>query len=224
MPLFRRRRVCFQLIQERSMQHFICSVFHSAAWRAAAAIFIGAVLMSGCATSSRTEALAPAPSYETLIKDADVALSRGQREKSVALLTQAAHQQPTNMQPWLKIANTWFEAGNYPAAILAANEVLQRDAANAEAKGLLVVAGLRVAAGAVGELRPNGPLAPNARQEAEDLTKSLRALLGEQVLVPPVAAEQKPARLKSRPRPASSSTAPAQARAAPKNQALQSPK
>jgi tetratricopeptide (TPR) repeat protein len=122
---------------------------------------------------------------------ADSELGKGRRDQAIALLNQAAKESPTNVAPWLKIANIWFDEGNYPSSILAANEVLARDASNQEAKSLLVVSGLRVAAKAVQGLVPHNPVNPNARQEAENLTKSLRLALGEKVLVP--AEAEKPA-------------------------------
>ncbi|HZW14403.1 MAG TPA: tetratricopeptide repeat protein [Noviherbaspirillum sp.] len=121
---------------------------------------------------------------ETLLKDADSELAAGQHEKAINVLSYAAKEHPTSALPWMKMANIWFEKGNYPSAILAASEVLQRDAGNQEAKSLLVVAGLRVAAGAVTELRPTGSVNAATRAEAENLTNSLRGALGEKVLVP----------------------------------------
>lgn len=138
---------------------------------------------SGCATTGAGPDLGK-NSVEALLKDADSELAAGQQEKAISVLSYAAKEHPTNAMPWMKMANIWFEKGNYPSAILAANEVLQRDAGNQEAKSLLVVAGLRVAAGAVTELRPTGSVNAATRVEAENLTNSLRGALGEKVLVP----------------------------------------
>src|SRR4051794_7736398 len=117
--------------------------------RSASALLAVVFIMVGCAITNGGTAQG-SDGIDVAIKEADVELSKGQREKAVALLTQSAKENPTSMTPWLKIANIWFDAANYPSSILAANEVLQRDPANQEAKSLLVVAGLRVAAGAVG--------------------------------------------------------------------------
>jgi tetratricopeptide (TPR) repeat protein len=121
---------------------------------------------------------------EKLSREADTELAKGQREKAVALLNQAAKENPTSMVPWLKLANIWFESGNYPSSILAANEVLQRDAGNQEAQAMMVVSGLRVAAGAVTGLRSVSSVNAGARAEAENLTNALRAVVGETVLIP----------------------------------------
>ncbi len=152
------------------------------------ALAFSALLLSGCAAIS----LHSTHAYggpETLIDQAESALEKGRQEHAIALLNQAARENPTSTAPWLRIANIWFDEGNYASTILAANEVLARDPGNHEAKSLLVVSGLRVAASAVHGLVPRGPVNPGARQEAENLTKSLRLALGEPVLVP--ADEQK---------------------------------
>lgn len=185
-------------------------------------LFLGApmlciALLTGCATTENAEQ--SQTQLESLFKEADAQLSKGQREKAIALLNQAAKEYPTSMVPWLKMANIWFDTGNYPSAILSANEVLQRDAGNQEAKGLLVVSGLRVAANAVSGLRSGKSVNSNMRVEAENLTNSLRTVLGEKVLVPAPAADARSAAhsAHSKSRPVSSAAphaAPAAAQAA----------
>lgn len=162
-------------------------------------------VLAGCA-SPLTNSANDKASLESSLAAAETELAKGKREQAVALLTEAAQANPTSTVPWLKIANVWFEAGNYPSSILAANEVLQRDPASQEAKSLLVVAGLRVAAGAVSGLRPSGNIGVNVRTDAENLTNSLRDVLGEKVLVPGQSVEMKPVvapRPKSHARPRS---------------------
>lgn len=148
-----------------------------------ACLLVATALLGGCATQS-TESPRAAASLETVTREADAELAKGNKELAVVLLTQGARNYPTSAAPWLKIANIWFDAGNYPSTILAANEALQRDTSSQEAKSLLVVSGLRVAAGAVAGLRPTAGVGANARAEAENLTNSLRAAIGEKTLVP----------------------------------------
>jgi tetratricopeptide (TPR) repeat protein len=150
-------------------------------------------LIAGCATTSKPTEAEQRASLDTLIKQADGELANGRSEQSIALLNQAAKENPTSMVPWLRMSNIWFNAGNYPSAILTANEVLKRDAGNQEAKSILVVAGLRVAAGAITGLVQRNEVNFNAHKEAENLTQALRSALGEKVLVPAPAAEQSPA-------------------------------
>lgn len=167
------------------------------------ALYVCFTVLAGCASHMPNGATEKAE-LESSVAAADAELAKGKRENAVALLTEAAQANPTSTVPWQKIANVWFEAGNYPSSILAANEVLQRDPSSQEAKSLLVVAGLRVAAGAVSGLRPSGNIGVNVRTDAENLTNSLRDVLGEKVLVPGQPVETKPTvapRLKARARP-----------------------
>ena len=60
---------------------------------------------------------------------------------------------PTSKEPWLKLAEDYFEANNYGQAILASQEVLQRDPADSVATSVLAVSGLRVSASALSLLR-----------------------------------------------------------------------
>lgn len=145
----------------------------------------------GCATTTNPERAQA--QLESLTKEADTELSNGQRDKAISLLKRAAKESPTSPTPWLKMAKISFEEEDYPATIQAANEVLQRDTTNQEAKSLLVVSGLRIASNSVAGLRSLNAVNSNVRVEAENLTNSLRAVLGEKVLVPAPVAESRPA-------------------------------
>lgn len=160
--------------------------------RTAIAVF-ACFLIAGCASMGNSTEADQRASLDTLIKQADNELANGRSEQSINLLNQAAKENPTSMLPWLKMSNIWFNAGNYPSAILTANEVLKRDSGNQEAKSILVVAGLRVAAGAITGLVQRNEVNFNAHQEAENLTQALRSALGEKVLVPAPAPEPAPA-------------------------------
>jgi tetratricopeptide (TPR) repeat protein len=164
------------------------------------AVLFAAVVMSGCAATSVDGGNAP-DALELLLNDAKAEVARGRNEEAIRLLKLAAKEHPTRVMPWLKMAEIWFDDENYPSSIMAANEVLRRDARNQGAKSLLVVAGLRVAAGAVSGLRPSGAVGTATRVEAEDLTNSLRGMLGEKDLVPAPDIEAAPVRQARRPRP-----------------------
>jgi hypothetical protein len=151
-----------------------------------AAAMATVVLLAGCATPTGSVDNETQAGIDAALMQADNEMVKGRRDQAIAVLTQAAKENPTSMQPWLKISNIWFEEGNYPSSILAANEVLERDSSNQEAKSILVVAGLRVAAGAARGLVSVNAASKNARKEAENLTNSLRVALGEPVLVPAV--------------------------------------
>ena len=152
------------------------------------------LLMMGCA--SAPPPLPPptaAPAVEPLqqyMQEAGQAAAAGSKERARDVYRTAAKTYPTSKEPWLKLAEDYFEAANYGQAILAAQEVIQRDPADSLATSVLAVSGLRVSASALSTLRQQqSPLNGGTRSEAEGLARILRDLLGEPVLVPrPVAA------------------------------------
>lgn len=91
---------------------------------------------------------------------------------------------PASKEPWLRLTEDYFRQGDYGNAILAAQEVTQRDARNPLAQSVLAVSGLRVSAQALGELRERASFEVGSRDEAVELTRQMRASLGEPVLVP----------------------------------------
>lgn len=115
---------------------------------------------------------------------AQAARQSGDLPKATALLQDAAKANPTSKQPWVKLAQMQFEAGNYSAAIVAAEEALQRDASDATALSVLSVGGLRIAAGGLQQLRKGSAVSGSTRSEAEALARTIRESLGEEVLVP----------------------------------------
>jgi hypothetical protein len=68
---------------------------------------------------------------------------------------------------------------------------LQRDSTDRSAKSIHAVAGLRVAAQSLADLRNDVELKGNARSDAASLAKVMRETLGEEVLVPPGEMEAK---------------------------------
>jgi tetratricopeptide (TPR) repeat protein len=149
----------------------LSKTFTPAAFRGLAASFAAALVLGACATSpmERQSLL------DSMLSQADDEVAKGRRDAALELLNRAAKESPASPAPWLKIANIWFDEGNYASSILAANEVLQREPASQEAKSLLVVAGLRVAAKNARGLASVNAINSNARNEAESLTKSLKA-------------------------------------------------
>jgi len=81
--------------------------------------------------------------------------------------------------PWLKLAESYFEAADYGNAILASQEVLQRDGNDGSAASILAVSGLRVSTNAVAILRQRNNINASTRGEAEVLSKNLRDLLAD---------------------------------------------
>jgi tetratricopeptide (TPR) repeat protein len=119
------------------------------------------------------------------MQEAAAASAEGSKQRSRELYATAAKNYPTSKEPWVKLAEDYFEGGNYGQAILAAQEVTQRDPADSLATSVLAVSGLRVSASALSTLRQQQTaLNGGTRTEAEGLARILRDLLGEPVLVP----------------------------------------
>lgn len=108
----------------------------------------------------------------------------GGRERARLIYRDAAKAYPTDKRPWSRLAQSYFDAADYGNAVLAAQEVVQRDPADSAAQGLLAVSGLRISTAALSALRGQNNLNTSTRSEAEDMARNLRAILGEAVLVP----------------------------------------
>jgi hypothetical protein len=156
-------------------------------------VLIMMALMTGCAIAPAPVAPVAAPAVQSLeqyMREAEAAKSAGSNDRAGELYRSAAKTYPVSKAPWLKLAEGYFEANNYGQAILAAQEVLQRDPTDSAATSVLAVSGLRVSSSALQMLRQQQQaLNGGTREEAVDLARVLREQLGEPVLVPrPVAA------------------------------------
>lgn len=107
----------------------------------------------------------------------------GARQQEREQYRKAAQAYPTSKEPWLKLAEGYFEAADYGNAILSAQEVLQRDPADRLAGSLLAVSGLRVSASALAALRGQQDLSTDTRRQAEEVVRQVREALGEPMLV-----------------------------------------
>jgi len=186
--------------------------------RACAALLIAgiAVALAGCAQAP--PASAPAPAIEPLAQymvRANEANVQGSKDQARALYYTAAKSYPTSKEPWQKLAQDYFETRNYGQAILAAQEVLLRDPSDTVSTSILAVSGLRVSAQGLTALRQQQRrLTGDTRTEAEDIARTLRELLGEPLLPPPVGAAGSASAPTPRPKPvarpkASSTATPA---------------
>lgn len=160
-------------------------------WRHRAVRSLGAIslltLSAACTTAPKTAAVEapPTTSFEAFMAEAGKARQEGSRIKERETYRAAAANYPTRKEPWLKLAESYFESADYGNAILAAQEVVQRDAADNVANGMLAVSGLRVSTAALGTLRQQKTtLSSDTRGQAEEIVKSLRSVLGEPILVP----------------------------------------
>ncbi len=145
------------------------------------------VLTSACATAPKPLSdIEFAKFMESSEVKVDALMGENKRDEAAGVLKQLAKTNPARKAPWAKLAKIHFEAGNYGEAIVAADEVLQRDPADRVAKSVRAVSGLRVATQSLTDLRTDEDLKGSARADAVNLAKVLRETLGEDVLVPPV--------------------------------------
>ncbi len=150
------------------------------------AVLIGAALLAGCAVEEpmqRGEKIVM-KSLDSLLADADRAAVAGQHEKQLAALKAAAASYPSDKAPWLQLAQTRFDRGNYSEAIANAQEALQRDPSDKQAHSIIAVSGLRLATKSLLDLNQQSNLGGTVRSEAQELARTLRTTLGEDVLVP----------------------------------------
>lgn len=175
--------------------------------RSLAVLASSAALITGCATTSGPQS---DEAFGKSMSEADAAAKGGQQDKAIDLYQQIAKANPTRDEPWVRIAQIQFGSEKYPQAILAAEEALQRDNGDRQAKSILAVSGLRVARRSLQELRADSALAGDVRTDAQVLAKMLRDTLGEQALFPaeqPAKAQPRRARVVMRSAPATTEAA-----------------
>jgi tetratricopeptide (TPR) repeat protein len=147
-----------------------------------------------------------APPYEQSMSQAEAYSRNGSSDQALALYQEATRANPAIKDPWLKMAQIHFDRGNYGAAVVAAEEVLKRSPADANADSILTVSGLRIAVQSLTRLRSQtGSSASQgqARVDAEILARKLRETLGDRILVPRPAAPPRPVASKPKPKPVS---------------------
>jgi tetratricopeptide (TPR) repeat protein len=146
-------------------------------WWAAVAV------LSACSSTPKVAEAPPPPPYEQLLEDGRQAQKAGNAQQALDLWRQAAKQNPSAKEPWLRMAQMHFDAADYGNAIAEAQEALQRDGTDQVANGLLAVSGLRVSSAALARMQAES-MSSSTRGEAEALAKTLREVLGAPVLVP----------------------------------------
>ncbi|MGY4882599.1 hypothetical protein EI541_16140 [Xanthomonas citri pv. eucalyptorum] len=126
---------------------------------------------------------------------AEAEVTSGGAEQALKTFEDAGRADPTRKEPWVRIAQLQFDRANYARAIVAAQEVLQRDPNDLVADGVLTVAGFRIANQSLQRLQNRGALASGtARKEAETLASTLRATMGDDILQPEEPKKRKPVR------------------------------
>ena len=153
-------------------------------------VVVACGVIAGCA--SQPPAPPTAEVFNKSLADADAVAKAGDQDKALGLYQQLAKSDPTREEPWSRIAQIQFAQNHYGQAIVAAQEALQRDQTDRQAKSVLAVAGLRIATQSLGELRQDSSLAGDAKSDAQALAKQLRDTLGESALFPPETKVVKP--------------------------------
>ncbi|MFT4246601.1 MAG: hypothetical protein QM581_01020 [Pseudomonas sp.] len=165
--------------------------------------------MVGCASRSEVKA-PPPPSFDAVLAQAEAKVGPAGSDAAIATFEEAARIDPTRKEPWVRIAQLQFDRSNYARAIVAAEEVLQRDPDDLVADGVITVAGFRIANQSLQRLQSRGVLASDtARKEAETLAATLRTTLGDSILAPEKPKREPPRRPTRPTRPATPAT-PAQ--------------
>ncbi|WP_449466701.1 tetratricopeptide repeat protein [Stenotrophomonas humi] len=145
----------------------------------AALVMVGLV---GCASApSKNREV----SFETTMEIAEAQVSVAGSDVAIKAFEDAAKVDPTRKEPWVRIAQLQFDQGQYARAIVAAEEVLQRDSDDLVADGVLTVAGFRVANHSLERLEGRGALSSEtAQKEAKALANMLRSTMGQAILEP----------------------------------------
>ena len=150
----------------------------------------GAAVCAAALSACGTTPTITLPSSSAMLAQASQAASSGQKEQAVTLWKQAAAAFPTDKAPWVSIAQTRYDGGQYGEAIVSAQEILVRDPNDQLANSIIAISGLRLSTRALADLSRQNNLNGPLRTESQDLAKLLRESLGETVLVPPQPAQQ----------------------------------
>lgn len=141
-----------------------------------APVFLALALALAVATPSWA---AKPRQYAKLFNAAEAHVTSGRIEPALIAFADAAKADPTRKEPWVRSAQLLFDAGRYGRAIVAAEEVLQRDPQDRVADSVLTIAGMRLAGQSLHRLQASGALAVSdtARKEAEQLAGAVRQTL-----------------------------------------------
>jgi Flp pilus assembly protein TadD len=151
----------------------------------AAAPLVCIALLSACASTAPAAGDSAKPAtVAAALAEAETAVRAGQKDRALAILRKAGSTFPTDKAPWVRMAQMHFDSTNYGAAIVDAQEALERDPDDTLAHSIVAVSGLRVTSRALADISKKNHLTGNVRTEAQDLAKLLRTSLNEAELVP----------------------------------------
>ena len=135
--------------------------------------------LAACETTAKKEAIP----FDVSLANAEAQVSTAGADAAISAFEVAAKADPTRKEPWVRIAQLQFDQNRYARAIVAAEEVLQRDPDDLVADGVLTVAGFRIANESLQRLDGRGALASEtAQREAQTLVTTLRSTMGDAIL------------------------------------------
>jgi len=149
-----------------------------------------AASLSACQTVDPKVAAPAKPKLEDMLARGTEAKVAGKQEQAITLWKETANAYPADKSPWVNIAQSRYDAGQYGEAIVSAQEILVRDPSDQLANSIIAISGLRLSTRALADLSRQNNLSGSIRTESQDLAKLLRESLGESVLVP--TADKKP--------------------------------
>lgn len=134
------------------------------------------LVLSACVTAPALEKVA---TIDQVMAQANQASAAGKADVALTLLKNASVIFPADIAPWLRMAQIKYEASQYGAAIIDAQQVLVRDPSNKVANSIVAVSGLRLSTRALSDLSRQNNLSASLRTESQDLAKLLRESLGD---------------------------------------------
>lgn len=135
-----------------------------------------ALLAAACATTGSSVA----PGYAVYMAQAEAALEAGQPEEALHAYWRAASSEPGRKEPWQQMTQLHSQAGRSVQALAAAEEVLQRDPADADANHLFITNALQATARALNRVgAEDESLQTTFLPEARTLVAQVIALFGD---------------------------------------------
>lgn len=124
------------------------------------------------------------PVYDDLLAMAEDYSAHGNQKIAIELYRQAAQTEPTRKEPWQHIARMQLEAGRPIPALVAAEEVLQRDPADPLANEVYLASAMQIAQRAMQRLLASGAMAEaDELERAQQLAKTMGRVFGEDALI-----------------------------------------
>lgn len=144
-------------------------------------VFASSLAVASCATMP-----VPAlPDYDALMASASGLAEAGRTQAALDTYHRATAVAPSRKEPWQRMAVINLEAGRPARALVAAEETLQRDPADAVANQVFIVSGMQIAQQAMQRLLAAGAGHDDADlARARDLVARMGQVFGDDALIP----------------------------------------